>query len=86
MKAVFALPETVVCATLAIVGAYMLKEGIVDRSPNASVLVLGGATFLAVGLVTLEVVVRSLLWHRAMLRSTTNRHRDATREIASNHE
>lgn len=75
MKTVFALPETVVCATFAIAGAYMLKEGIVDRSPIASGLVLAGAGFLAVGLVTLLAVVRSLLWHRAMLRGATNQQR-----------
>ena len=86
MKTVFAFPETVFCATLAVVGAYMLKVGIVDRSPLASVLVLAGAAFLAVGLVTLQAVVRSLLWHRAMLRGAANRHRDAMREIASNHD
>ena len=86
MKTVFALPETVVCATLATVGAYMLKEGMVDRSKVASLFVLAGAALLAVGVVTLQAVIRSLLWHRAMLRGATNRHRDAAGEIASSEE
>lgn len=83
MKNVFGLPETVVCATLATVGGYMLKEGIVDRSKLASLLVVAGAALLAIGVLTLQAVIRSLLWHHAMLRGATNRQRNATGEIAS---
>lgn len=86
MKLVFAIPETILCASFAIIGAYMLEEGVADRSAMASVLVLAGAAFLAIGMVTLEGVVRSILWHRAMLRHATGQQPDQTREIAPNQE
>lgn len=86
MKLVFVIPETILCASFAIIGAYMLEEGVADRSAMASVLVLAGAAFLAIGMVTLEGVVRSIFLHRAMLRHATGRESDPTREIASSQE
>lgn len=86
MKFVFSTPETIVCASLTIGGAYMLKEGIGDRSATASVLVLAGAAFLATGIVGLQAAVRSILWHRAMLQRAPDRKADATGAIGSNHE
>lgn len=86
MKHVFTLPEMIVCGSLAIVGAYLLEEGVADSSKTASVLVLAGAAFLAIGIVTLQAGVRSILWHRAMLRRAINREADAMHEIASSQE
>ena len=83
MKHVFALPEMVVCGSLAIIGAYLLEEGVADSSKMASVLVLAGGALLAIGIVTLQAGVRSILWHRTMLRRAIDRQADAMRGIAS---
>lgn len=69
MRFMFGIPETLVCASLATLGGYMLNEGAIDKSPNAAALLIGGAAFLALGIVTLAVAVRSILWLRAMLRN-----------------
>lgn len=74
MRIVFAIPETLACAALTIAGVYMLDASIADKSANASILVVGGAAFLAFGIVSLHAAVRSILWHRAMLRRAMSQH------------
>lgn len=72
MRIVFAIPETLVCAGFTIAGLYMLNEGMVDKSVNAPVLVIGGGAFFAFGVVALWVALRSIVWHRSMLRRAVN--------------
>jgi len=86
MRIVFALPETVVCAGLTIAGLYMLNEGMADKSANAPVLVIGGAAFFAFGVVALLAVLRSILWHRSMLRRAANRQAEPARPLAAGHD
>jgi hypothetical protein len=68
MRRVFAIPEAVLCASLVSAGAYVLKDALSSNSPNAAMLLIPGAVLLVFGLATLQAVVRSLVWHRLMLR------------------
>lgn len=86
MKIIFAIPETVVCASFAIAGIYMLHEGMTDKSANATVLLIAGAAVLAFGIVTLQTTVRSILWHRQMLRRAATRRAEPTHPVATGHD
>ena len=46
----------------------MLHEGSSDKSPNEVAILLGGAVCFTLGAMTLVSAVRSILWHRRMLR------------------
>jgi hypothetical protein len=67
MRRVYSVLETILSALLLTCGFYMLNEGVSDKS-NATAMLIGGAVFSAVGVVALQAAVRSIIWHRAMLR------------------
>jgi hypothetical protein len=68
MKRVWTLFEVILSATLLILGLYMLSEGSSNKSPNAAAILIGGAVCITLGVTTLVSAVRSILWHRKMLR------------------
>jgi len=62
--------EVVMVSVLVVVGLYLLYEGSVNRSANESGSVIAGAAFLTLGAIALVSAVKSILWHRRMLRQT----------------
>jgi hypothetical protein len=68
MRRIFAIPETVVCLGLVSAGAYLLGDAMTSKSSDATVLLLVGAVLIVFGTGALQAVVRSILWHRTMLR------------------
>jgi hypothetical protein len=53
---------------LLVVGLYMLYEASLNKSSNETGILLGGAFCFSLSLITLVTAVRSILWHRHMLR------------------
>jgi hypothetical protein len=86
MRIVFAIPETLVCAGFTIAGLYMLNEGMADKSANAPILVVSGAVFFAFGAVALQAVLRSMVWHRSMLRRAANHRAEPAPPLAIGHD
>lgn len=72
MRRVFAIPETVVCGALVLIGAYLLGDAVSSNSPTATPVLISGAVLMVFGIGTLQAVVRSILWHRTMLRRAVN--------------
>jgi len=66
--------EAILSATLLILGIYLLYEGISTRSPSESAILIGGAFFFTLGMMTLVSAIRSILWHRHMLRHSPPKH------------
>jgi hypothetical protein len=74
MKRVSTLFETALSAALLFLSLYMLYEGSSDKSASASAILIGGAVCLTLGVMTLFSAVRSILWHRRMLRHSMPNH------------
>jgi hypothetical protein len=74
--------EAILSATLLILGIFMLYEASSINSASETASLIGGAVCFALGMMTLVSAIRSILWHRHMLRqSTANRDMDgAARE------
>jgi hypothetical protein len=75
MRRTSTLLEVTMSAIMLVVGFYVLREPGLNKSLNETVIIMGGAVCLSIGLVTLVLAVRSILWHRSMSRHTMpNRH------------
>jgi hypothetical protein len=68
MKRISTFFETILSATLLIVGLYLLREGSSNKSPSDAAILIGGAVCFTLGVMTLVSAVRSILWHRRMVR------------------
>jgi hypothetical protein len=68
MRRVYSVLETILSALLLTCGFYTLNEGVSDKSSSATAMLISGAVFSALGVVALQAAVRSIIWHRAMLR------------------
>jgi hypothetical protein len=68
MRRISTFLEVVLPTSLSILGLYLLHEGSSDKSPNEVAILLGGAVCFTLGVMTLVSAVRSILWHRRMLR------------------
>jgi hypothetical protein len=68
VKRIWTLFEIFLSATLLISGLYMLHEAASNKSPNEAAILIGGAVCFALGLMILVSAVRSILWHRMMVR------------------
>jgi hypothetical protein len=66
--------ETILSAAMLFLGLYLLYEGSSNRSTTASAILIGGAVCLTLSLMTLVSAVRSILWHRRMLRHSAPNH------------
>ncbi len=55
-------------------GLYMLHEGSSSKSPGEAAILIGGAVCFTLGVMTLVSAVRSILWHRRMLRQSVPNH------------
>ncbi len=68
MRRVATFFEVLVSATLLMSGLYMLYQAGSNKSLDAATILIGGAVCFTVGVMTLTSAVRSILWHRKMLR------------------
>jgi hypothetical protein len=85
IKRVWTFLEIVISTTLLVAGLFMLQEGIANKSTGAVAMLILGATFLTVSVISLIYAIRSLLWHRQMLqiaklRPATSRYEHRLRE------
>jgi uncharacterized membrane protein len=77
MRRISTLFETILYAALLILGLFMLYVGRSNKSAIASAILIGGAVCFALGVMTLFSAVRSILWHRPMIRHSLNHDLDS---------
>lgn len=65
--------ETGFYAAIAIFGGFLLYVGMTDQ---ATIILLGGASCLAIGTLILIFAVRNRLWHGRMLKQSLNEQSD----------
>ncbi len=70
MKRISTFFEIIVSIALLFFGLYMLYEASSNKSTNEAAILIGGAVCFTLGIMTLISAVKSLLWHRRMLRHT----------------
>jgi hypothetical protein len=68
IKRVWTFLEIVISTTLLVAGLFMLQEGIANNSTGAVAMLILGAVFITLSVISLIYAIRSLLWHRHMLR------------------
>ncbi len=68
IKRVWTFLEIVISRTLLVAGLFMLQEGIANKSTSAVTMLILGAAFITLSVISLIYAIRSLLWHRYMLR------------------
>jgi membrane protein implicated in regulation of membrane protease activity len=68
VRRAFRILEILICGLFLTLGLYLLNLGITGKSTGASAIVMTDAVFLALGLATLLFTVKSVLFHRAMVR------------------
>jgi hypothetical protein len=74
MGRISTLFEVILSATLFILGLYLVYAGSSNKSTSALAFVTGGAFRFTLGLMTLTSAVRSILWHRRMVRHSLPSH------------
>jgi hypothetical protein len=77
MKRISTAFEIILSATLLVLGLVMLYEGSSNKSPNDPAILIGGAACFTLGVMTLFSAVRSILWHRRMVRQSLNHDLDS---------
>jgi hypothetical protein len=70
IKRVWSFLEIVISTTLLIAGLFMLQEGVANNSTGAVAMLILGAVFITLSVISLIYAIRSLLWHRYMLQAT----------------
>ena len=68
MRTIATFFEIVVSAALLAFGLYLLHEGSSNQSLSEGAILIGGAVCFTLGVMTLVFAVRSIVWHRRMLR------------------
>jgi divalent metal cation (Fe/Co/Zn/Cd) transporter len=74
MRRIATFFEIIMSATLLFSGLYLLYEGTSSKSTSAPAMLIGGAAFVTMSVMLLASAVRSLLWHRRMLRHGVQGH------------
>jgi hypothetical protein len=74
MRRVSTFFEIILSATLLVLGLFMLYEGSSNKSTSAAAILIGGAVCFTLGVMTLFSAVRSILWHRRMVRHSLANH------------
>jgi hypothetical protein len=64
--------EVMLSATLLVLGLYMLYEGSSTKSASEAAMLIGGAVTFTVSVMTLFSAVRSIVWHRRMVRDSVS--------------
>jgi hypothetical protein len=75
MRRIATVPETIVYLILVVVGACMVHDGSLSTSSAAQMTVIAGAICFVFSAGCLVSAIRSILWHRQMLRHSSHRHR-----------
>ena len=73
MKRISTPFEFTVSVSLVLLGFYLLQEGTSDKSASASAILIAGSVCFTVGVMNTVSAVRSILWHRSMLRQSRQR-------------
>ena len=73
MKRISTLLEVFLSVTLLPLGLYLLNEGSANKSTNEAAIQIGGAVCCTLGIMVTGSAVKSILWHRRMLRNAENR-------------
>jgi len=79
MRRIATFFEVILSATLSILGLFMLHEGSANKSLSETAVLIGGAVCFTLGGMTLVSAVRSILWHRRMLRHSIPKSEDSER-------
>jgi len=74
MRRISTLFEIILSAAFLGLGVYLLYEGGSNKSASAPAILIGGAACFTLGVMTLFSAVRSILWHRHMLRHAIPKH------------
>jgi hypothetical protein len=74
MRRISTLFEIIISATLLALGLYMLYEGSSSKSATEAAMLIGGAVCSTLGVMTLFSAIRSILWHRHMVRLSLSNH------------
>jgi len=78
MRRISTLLEIILPSILLFTGGFMLYEASLNKSSNDAAILVGGAACSSLSLTILVSAVRSLVWHRQMLRhAMPNHHLDA---------
>jgi len=72
MRRISTVFETILSATLLVLGLVMLYQGSSNKSPNDPAILIVGAACFTLGVMTLFSAVRSILWHRRMVRHSVS--------------
>jgi hypothetical protein len=72
MRRISTTLEIILSATLLILVLFMLYEGSSNKSANNPAILIGGAVFFTVGAMTLTSAIRSIIWHRRIVRQSLN--------------
>lgn len=75
MRRIWTLFEAILSATLLILGLYLLLEGSSNRSSGEAALLICGAVCSVLGVMTRVSAIRSIFWHRYMLRYSSLNHK-----------
>jgi hypothetical protein len=73
MRRISTLLEVLLAAALFILGLYLVHIAISAESVYGPVILVGGAVSFTLGQMTLVFAVKSILWHRRMLRQSIPR-------------
>ena len=68
MKRISTFFEVILSITLLFLGLYMLYEGSLNKSASEAATLIGGAVCFVLSAMAMVSAVRSILWHRHMLR------------------
>jgi hypothetical protein len=74
MRRISTFFEIILSATLLVLGLYMLYEGSLNKSASESAILIGGAVCFTLAVMTLFSAIRSILWHRRMVRRSIPHH------------
>jgi len=64
--------EVILSAALSVLGVYVLYEGSSSKSTSEAAMLIGGAVCFTVSVMTLFSALRSMLWHRRMVRHSAS--------------
>jgi hypothetical protein len=79
MKRISTFFEIILSVTLLFGGLYLLFMGSANKSPSEAAMLLGGAVCTTLSAMTLVSAVRSILWHRHMMRHSLQNHGEHNR-------
>lgn len=74
MRRISTLFEIILATTLLILGLYMVFDASANKSASGTATLISGAVCLTLSVMTLTAAIRSILWHRRMLRHSMASH------------